>query len=102
VPIGPDVQYTTEKPWDELELRVYPGADGSFTLYEDEGNNYRYEQGAYTEIELKWNDRQRTLTIGQRRGQFSGMLQSRTFTVVTPDGLSRKVSYQGKKVSVKL
>jgi len=102
VPIGPDVQYTTEKPWDELELRVYPGADGTFTLYEDEGNNYRYEQGAYTEIELKWNDRQRTLTIGQRRGQFSGMLQSRTFTVVTPDGQSRKVSYQGKKVSVKL
>ena len=102
LPIGPEVQYSTEKPWDQLELRVYPGADGEFTLYEDEGNNYRYEQGAYTEIVLKWNDRQHTLTIGPRKGSFEGMLQTRTFHVILPDGQTRTVSYQGKKVSVKL
>ncbi len=101
VPIGPDVQYSTEKPWNHLELRVYPGANGQFTLYEDEGNNYRYENGQYTEIEMKWNDRSRTLSIGHCNGTYQGMLKDRVFTVVTPDGKSQTVSYHGNKVSVK-
>ncbi|MCD8310720.1 MAG: DUF5110 domain-containing protein, partial [Prevotellaceae bacterium] len=100
IPIGPDVQYATEKPWDSLELRVYPGADGTFTLYEDEFDNYHYEQGAYTEIPMTWNDRRHTLTIGARKGSYEGMLQERTFTVKLPDGSVKEASYKGKRVNV--
>lgn len=82
LPWGPDVQYSTEKPWDNLEIRVYPGADGSFTLYEDENDGYGYEDGAYTEIPFTWDDDTQTLTIGARNGQFDGMLESRTFRIV--------------------
>ncbi|MCD8301569.1 MAG: glycoside hydrolase family 31 protein [Prevotellaceae bacterium] len=101
LPLGPDVQYATEKPWDHLELRVYPGADGSFTLYEDEFDNYNYEQGAYTEIPLTWKDSARTLTIGARQGNYPGMLTARSFTVTLPDGTSKEVPYSGKKLTVK-
>ncbi len=101
VPFGPDVQYATEKPWDNLVLRVYPGADGSFVLYEDEFDNYNYEKGAYTEIPMSWDDSSRRLTLGTRKGEYKGMLQSREFTVVLPDGRQKSVSYNGKKVSVK-
>ncbi len=81
LPWGPDVQYSTEKPWDDLEIRVYPGADGRFTLYEDENDNYNYERGEYTEIPFEWNDRTRTLTIGARNGSFKGMPATRTFRI---------------------
>ena len=66
VPWGPDVQYASEKTWNDLEIRVYPGADGSFVLYEDETDNYHYEEGRYTEIPFAWDDEQQTLTIGAR------------------------------------
>lgn len=102
VPFGPDVQYATEKPWDALVIRVYPGADGQFTLYEDEFDNYNYEKGAYTEIPMTWDDKARRLTIGARRGSYPGMLASRTFTVRTPDGKEKTVTYKGKKVMVRL
>ena len=102
VPIGPDVQYATEKAWDNLELKVYAGANGSFTLYEDEFDNYNYESGAYTEIPMTWNNASRTLTIGARKGKYNGMLEKRQFTVKTVDGNSKTVTYTGKKVTVKL
>ena len=102
MPVGPDVQFASEKPWDDLTIKVFPGANGDFTLYEDEGDNYNYENGAYTEIPMKWNDKSRTLTIGQRKGSYPGMIENRTFNVVLPDGTSRLVSYAGRKVSVKL
>ena len=102
VPIGPDVQYTTEKAWDNLTICVYPGADGSFTLYEDEFDNYNYEKGAYTEIPMTWNNAKRTLTIGARKGSYEGMLQTRQFTVKTADGKEKVVTYKGKKIQVKL
>lgn len=102
LPLGPDVQYASEKPWDELTLRIYPGAAGSFTLYEDEGDNYNYLSGAYTEIPMMWSDRSSTLTIGAREGEFPGMLKDRTFNVVLPDGRSREVKYTGRKTVVKL
>ena len=66
LPLGPVMQYIGEKTWDELELHIFPGADATFTLYEDEGDNYNYEKGAYTTIPMKWNERTRTLTIGER------------------------------------
>jgi alpha-D-xyloside xylohydrolase len=100
LPIGPEVQYAEEKAWDNLELRVYPGANGNFTLYEDEFDNYNYEKGAYTEIPMTWNDKARKLTIGKRIGSYEGMLKERTFTVVTPDGKKKSVKYSGKSVSV--
>lgn len=102
VPVGPDVQYSGEKAWDNLTVCVYPGADGNFTLYEDEFDNYNYEKGAYTEIPMIWDDSKRTLTIGSRKGEYTGMLAKRQFVVKTADGKERTVTYTGKKVQVKL
>jgi len=82
VPMGPDLQYAEEKPADPIELRVYPGADADFTIYEDDNNTYDYQKGAYATIPIHWNDSARTLTIDDRKGQFPGMLVARTFQVV--------------------
>jgi len=111
VPMGPEVKWATERPADPLELRVYRGADGNFTLYEDEGDNYDYEKGVYATIPLHWDDAQQVLTIGDRKGRFPGMLESRTFRVVfvreqqgvgielteKPD---KVVQYSGKEIVV--
>ncbi len=88
--------------WQTLDLLVYPGTDATFTLYEDEGDNYNYEQGAYSTILLQWNDRKRMLTIGKREGSFKGMLENRTFRIQLPGGLSKTVEYAGNKVEVNL
>lgn len=98
LPLGPDMQYTGEKQWDHLEILLYPGADGDFTLYEDEGDTYNYEHGKYTTISFHWNDRTRTLTIGDRQGNYPGMLSTRKFTIVLPDGTSKTVDYTGKEL----
>ncbi len=82
LPLGPEKEWSTEKPEDPIELRVYPGADGNFSLYEDENDGYNYEKGVYATIPLHWDDAKRTLTIGERKGQFPGMLQTRTFRLV--------------------
>lgn len=109
VPFGPFVQYSNEMPWDNLEIRVYPGADGQFTLYEDEGDNYNYERGQFSEITFTWHDADRILTIGRRSGKFKGMLQQRRFSIVIGakgDGVPRQfdkvVDYNGQEISVKL
>jgi alpha-D-xyloside xylohydrolase len=100
LPLGPEMQYVGEKAWDNLELRVYPGADGRFVLYEDEGDNYNYEKGAYSTITLQWNDKKHTLTIGARKGSYPGMLSERAFTIVWPDGTSKTVNYQGQEINI--
>lgn len=82
VPLGPVMQYATEKPENPIELRVYRGADGQFTLYEDESDGYHYEKGVYATIPFEWNEAKQTLTIGRRVGKFPGMLKERTFRVV--------------------
>jgi alpha-D-xyloside xylohydrolase len=102
IPMGPVMQYIGEKQWDELELRVYPGADGTFTLYEDEGDSYNYEKGAYTLIPMQWSNRTRTLTIGERQGNYPGMIGKRTFNIITPDGQKQTVEYAGQAVTCKL
>jgi alpha-D-xyloside xylohydrolase len=89
-----------EKAWDNLELRIYPGADATFTLYEDEGDSYRYEKGVYSTITFRWSNSKRQLIIGNRQGQYPGMLQTRTFTLVWPDGTTKQVDYSGKEVSI--
>ena len=81
VPMGPDIQYATQSV-DPLEIRVYKGADATFTLYEDEGDTYNYENGKYATIPFTWNDAAGQLTIGARSGSFTGMPASRTFNIV--------------------
>jgi alpha-D-xyloside xylohydrolase len=101
LPWGPKVQYAEQKPWNDLEIRVYPGADGQFTLYEDEHNSYNYEKGMRSEISFHWNDQARTLTIDERKGDFPGMLAERQFTIVV--GKVRKtVEYKGEAITVHL
>lgn len=113
VPFGPKVQYSTEKKWNNLEIRIYPGADGEFVLYEDENDNYNYEKGAYSTIKFTWDDANRTLNIADREGTFPGMLKSRKFNIVVVNKengtgsvqstkFTKSVSYGGKKKSVKL
>ena len=82
LPLGPDEEWSTEKPPDPIELRIYRGADGDFTLYEDENDTYHYENNIYATIPLHWDDANQTLTIGDRKGQFPGMLESRSFHIV--------------------
>ena len=101
LPLGPEMQYTGEKSWDNLEIRIYPGADGTFVLYEDEGDNYNYEKGVFATIAFQWNNKSQTLTIGNRQGTYPGMLESRHFTVVLPDGRQQSVAYEGSSVEVK-
>ena len=84
-----------------LKIQVYAGADGTFSLYEDAGDGYGYENGEYTEIELTWNDAAKTLTIGNREGAFDGMQASRRFTVVC-DGTKKEITYDGTAVTVTL
>jgi alpha-D-xyloside xylohydrolase len=113
VPMGPFLQYSSEKPADPIELRLYAGANGSFTLYEDEGDSYRYEKGAYATIPFSWDDAAKTLTIGARKGDFPGMLKDRTINVVLVkerhgDGLAitetpdQVVKYSGAELKVKV
>ena len=102
IPLGPDVQYTNEKPWDNLDIIVYPGANGEFTLYEDEGDNYNYEKGLYSTITFKWNDKAGTLTLDKRQGSFPGMLTQRTFNVKIAGTSGKAISYNGKRTTVKL
>ena len=105
VPFGPNVQFATEKKWDNLEIRVYPGANAEFTLYEDENDNYNYEKGIYSTISFTWNDAKKSLTINDRKGSFPGMLATRKFNILlisTGKKVEKTVTYSGKKVSVKL
>jgi alpha-D-xyloside xylohydrolase len=109
LPIGPKVQYATEENWDNLELRIYEGANGEFTLYEDENDNYNYEKGIYSTITFNWNEAKKTLTIQNRQGEFPGMLDKRQFRIVKvskADGAAisteKEIVYTGKKTTVKL
>ena len=102
LPLGPEMQYVGEKKWDNLEMRIYPGANGSFVLYEDEGDNYNYEKGAYATITFEWNDSKKMLTIGDRQGNYPGMLKTRTFTFVMPDGQQKQIEYSGSKTEIRL
>jgi alpha-D-xyloside xylohydrolase len=108
LPIGPAVQYADEKKCDALDLCIYPGADGSFTLYEDEGDGYGYEQGLRSTIRFSWNERDKTLTLGARKGAFPGMTAERSFRVVlakgfdSADAYAKEVRYSGKEIFVRL
>jgi alpha-D-xyloside xylohydrolase len=111
LPMGPFLQYTSEKPADPIELRIYPGADGDFVLYEDEGDSYQYEKGAHATIRMHWDDARQTLTIAERQGEFPGMLERRTFNIVwvgaghgagvaSAQVVDKPVEYTGSTVTV--
>jgi alpha-D-xyloside xylohydrolase len=102
IPFGPAVQYATEKKWDNLLLKIYPGADGTFTLYEDEFENNNYKKGQFSEILMTWNEKDQTLNIGDRKGKYKGMLSKRKFTIKTIAGTEKVVSYSGKSITVKM
>ena len=113
IPFGPDMEWSDEKPAELIHLYIYGGRDARFTLYEDEGTNYNYEQGRYATIDISYDESARTVTIGQRKGSFDGMLQTRRFNIVhvTPDtpkpvGAEASegimVNYNGQQVMVKL
>jgi len=111
IPMGPFLQYATESPADPIELRIYPGANGRFTLYEDENDNYNYEKGIYATIDFQWNDAEKTLTVDKRQGDFPGMLEKRTFNIVIvgeghgrglefEEVVDRVLEYNGEKIAV--
>ncbi|MGI5847650.1 MAG: TIM-barrel domain-containing protein [Candidatus Cryptobacteroides sp.] len=98
LPLAPVMQYAEEEPWDDLEIRIYPGADAEFTLYEDEGDNYNYEKGTYSTITFKWDDRRRRLTPSGRQGAFPGMLTQRVFRIrIVGQGPEKQVNYVGRE-----
>ena len=114
LPVGPEMEWSDQKKAELIDLYIYAGKDGQFTIYEDEGTNYNYEKGKYATFDIKYNDAQKTVTIGTRKGSFDGMLQSRRFNVIlvnakngqgvnlakSPKG--KMVKYAGKQVVVKL
>ncbi len=112
IPFGPLTQYTDEKALDEVTLYVYGGKNGSFTLYEDEGTNYDYENGLYTMIPLSFNQADQSLTIGQREGSYPGMVENRKFNIIyvdannpkpyNPEAIGKVVNYSGEAITVKL
>ena len=112
IPIGPSIQYTREKKAENITLYVYQGNDGKFTLYEDEGINYNYEDGKFTKIEFEYNESTKTLTINNQEGEFSGMLKKHTFSIIAvsesnpigydPEAEGLKVVYNGEIMKVKL
>ena len=109
IAFGPAAESASAKP-DPVELRIYSGADGDFALYEDEGDNYDYERGANSVIPMHWDDKAQNLTIGDRRGNFPGMLEHRTFRVVrvtdahgvgvsSTEKVDAQIEFAGKAVS---
>jgi alpha-D-xyloside xylohydrolase len=104
LPLGPVEQYADQVAEAPLELTIYPGRDGSFTLYDDEGTNYDYENGQSSMIVLNWKDGTHELTIGARAGSFPGMLRDRSFAVhlAGSSRLSQTVEYHGDAVRLHL
>jgi alpha-D-xyloside xylohydrolase len=111
VPMGPFLQYATEKAADPLEIRIYSGANAEFILYEDENDSYDYELGKYSTIAMNWNESEKTFTIKDRKGEFPGMLRERTFNIVWVNGKNGTgiapapegsvIKYSGKEVKIK-
>jgi alpha-D-xyloside xylohydrolase len=111
LPLGPEIEYADQKPADPIELRIYRGANGAFDLYEDEGDSYNYENGAYTIIPIQWDEAARTLVIEDRKGAFPDMPQTHTFNVVwvsqnhgtgetIETRIDKVIHYNGKRISI--
>lgn len=112
VPMGPFIQYATEKS-DPIEIRIYQGGDGEFVLYEDENDNYNYEEGNYSTIIFKWDDNNKTLIVGDRESSFPGMIEKRSFRIIKVSeskgiGINetiecdKEIDYYGKEIITKI
>jgi alpha-D-xyloside xylohydrolase len=112
VPLGPVVQ-SASGPQKQLEIRVYGGKDASFDLYEDGGDGYAYEKGSRATIYLQWDDRRKTLSIGDRKGSYPGLLAKRTLQIVlvkpghgagdqSTSSVDRSVQYEGHAMTINL
>jgi alpha-D-xyloside xylohydrolase len=105
LPLRPVVQSTTEATGEHLELHVFPGADGSYELYEDSGLDYGYAQGEYAVIPMRWRERDKTLELAARRGSFPGMSEERRFTVVLRgqegESVRREIAYAGRRAVIR-
>ena len=99
--MGPEIEYAMQPSKEPLELRVYPGADGAFTLYDDAGDTYAYEKGEHATIPLHWDDKSQTLTIGAREGSYPGMAVERAFRVVVVGGATTLVHYRGQELRIR-
>lgn len=112
IPMGPKIQYAEEK-YDPIEIRIYPGADASFTLYEDENDNYNYEKGKYALIKFKWDDTHKLLMISEREGGFDGMMNDREFNcfivskgkgigIDSDKNINSNVRYNGSEIKIQM
>jgi len=105
LPLGPEVEYAEQRTGEPIELRVYRGSDGTFTLYNDQGDTYAYEKGEHAIIPLRWDDKSATMTIGARQGEYSGMSPEQQFRIVLVDGtttgVSKPVHYRGQELAVR-
>jgi alpha-D-xyloside xylohydrolase len=112
VPVGPQIQYAEEKTDGTMTLYIYTGKNAEFTLYEDENENNNFQKGMYSTIDFKWDEATQILTIGKRNGSYAGMMNSRSFKIVTvskeepaefgtiPES-ARNVSYDGEEKEIK-
>jgi alpha-D-xyloside xylohydrolase len=113
IPMGPFAQYAEEKleaPW---ELRVYPGANGRFEIYEDKGDSYDYENSEYSWLPISWDDKASRLTLGDREGDFPELINNRQFNVVkvglnkgvginVSKDIDKVIDYTGEEVTISL
>lgn len=107
IPVGETMQYVDEKPADNLDIRIYPGADAEFTLYEDEGDSYNYEKGIYSTIKFQWDDKRHRLTISKREGEYPGMLNTRRFNIIlingdTTEAKTHTLTYDGRGLKLSI
>ncbi|HEX3571570.1 MAG TPA: TIM-barrel domain-containing protein [Acidobacteriaceae bacterium] len=113
LPLGPEQEYADQNPNGPIELRIYPGANGAFTLYNDSGDTYDYERGAHSTIPITWSESARTLTLGSRQGSYPNMPRDLTFHIVIPNtahgtgeptstAIDRTVTYSGVSTTIKL
>ncbi len=111
IPLGPEIEYATQASAGPIERRILRGADGKFDLYEDEGDNYNYEQGAHALIPMRWSEADKTLTITAREGQYPGMPKQLELNIVwvspghsaaeaIEDKPNKIVACRGKAISV--
>ena len=106
------MEYSSQKNDAEWEIRIYPGKDGTFTVYEDEGDNYNYEKGAFSTFTMKWNDKKRELHLSARKGEYKGMCKTRKLNVVVVSegcgtGIENETHgveavYEGKEMDIRL
>jgi alpha-D-xyloside xylohydrolase len=113
LPMGPEIEYAQQNPGGPVELRIYRGADGAFSLYDDAGDSYDYEKGKHSVIPIRWNESASLLTFGARQGSFPGMVEKRSFRIVLVAGghgvggdvtgkADKEITYEGAEIKVSL